>query len=68
VIKAQLRSVPHMPYFNDFEHWRQRAEEARTLAERMDNKVAKATILRIADDYDKLALWAAVHIKDVKVT
>ena len=60
--------MPHIPYFNDFEHWRQRAEEARTLAERMDDRVTKATILRIAGDYDKLALWAAVHIKDVKVT
>ena len=60
--------MPHIPYFNDFEHWRQRAEEARTLAERMGDRVTKATILGIADDYDKRALWAAVHIKDVKVT
>jgi len=48
--------MPHIPYFNDFESCRQRAEEARTLAERMDDKVTKATILRSADDYDKLAL------------
>jgi hypothetical protein len=59
--------VPHIPYFNEFEHWRQQAAEARARAERMDDKVAKATILRMADDCDKLALWAAVHIKDVKV-
>ena len=60
--------MPHILYFNDFEHWRQRAKEARTLAERMSDKVVKATILRIAADYDRLALRAAVRIKDVKVT
>ena len=59
--------MPHIPHFNDFQYWRQQAAEARALAERMDDKVAKATILRMADDCDKLALWAAVHIKDVKV-
>ena len=59
--------MPHIPYFNDFEHWRRRAKEARTLAERMSDTVAKATMLRIAADYDRLALRVAVRIKDVKI-
>jgi hypothetical protein len=60
--------MPHIPYFNDFEYWRQQAAETRALAERMDDKVAKATILKMAGDCDKLAVWAAVRIKDVRVT
>ena len=60
--------MPHIPYFNDFERWRQLAKQARTLADRMSDKVAKATMLSIAADYDKRALSAAVHIQDVKIT
>jgi hypothetical protein len=60
-------SVPHIPYFNEFEYWRKQAAETRALAEGRDD-VAKATILRMANDCDKLAVWAAVRIQDVKVT
>jgi hypothetical protein len=62
-----LYSVPTVPYLDDFKRWRQLADEARTLADRMGNEVARAMMLRIAADYDKRAVWAAVHIKDVKV-
>jgi hypothetical protein len=60
--------MPHTPYFNVFEYWRQQAAKARALSERTDDRIAKATILRTAKDCEKLALWAAVHIKDVKVS
>ena len=36
-------------------HWRDRAEEARVLAEDMTDTVSKEMMLRIATDYDRLA-------------
>lgn len=36
-------------------HWRARADEARTLAEQMNDADAKWRMLRIATDYDKIA-------------
>jgi hypothetical protein len=35
-------------------HWRKRAEEARTLAEQMDDSDAKRSMRTIATEYDKL--------------
>jgi hypothetical protein len=40
---------------NDPEHWRDRAREKRTLAGRLRNEQAKQTVLRIANDYERLA-------------
>ena len=39
----------------DPEHWRTRAEEARTVAENLSNPELKRTMLRIASDYERLA-------------
>jgi thymidylate kinase len=40
---------------NDPEHWRDRAREKRALAERLRNEQAKQTVLRVANEYERLA-------------
>jgi hypothetical protein len=40
---------------NDPDHWRDRAREKRALAERLRNEQAKQTVLRIANEYERLA-------------
>jgi len=46
-------------FVNDPDHWRQRAEEMRNLAASILDLEARATLLKIADDYEKLAKRAA---------
>jgi hypothetical protein len=53
--------MPIAQHLNDPQHWRQRAEEARVQAEQMNNEQTRQTMLRIADDYDKLAVRAAIR-------
>ena len=43
---------------NDPEHWRQRAQEMRDLAAEVNDPLFKQTMLRIAEDYDRLATRA----------
>jgi len=45
--------VPHS--FNDPKHWRERAEEARVHAEQISDPESKRMMLKIAEDYEKLA-------------
>jgi hypothetical protein len=42
-------------FINDPQHWRNRAEEARALAELMGDETSRQMMRQIADDYDRLA-------------
>lgn len=45
-------------FLNDPEHWRNRAEEARTVAEHMEDPGCRKSMLRIASEYETLAIRA----------
>jgi hypothetical protein len=46
-------------FIDDPEYWRKRAEEARTIAERMTNAHTKSLMLSVAESYEMIAKWAA---------
>jgi hypothetical protein len=48
---------------NDPKHWRERAEGARRLADQMEDQDARRKMLRVADDYEELALQAERRLK-----
>jgi hypothetical protein len=48
---------------NDPEHWRAHAEEMRRLAEDIKDAATKEMMLRIARDYEKLAVRAEERSK-----
>jgi hypothetical protein len=50
-------------FINDPAHWRQRAEEARAVAEQMNEPQSKEAMLRIAKDYEHLAERAEQRAK-----
>lgn len=49
--------------FDDPQHWHDRAEEVRLIAEDMNHGESKATMSRIADEYDRLARKAEERAK-----
>ena len=62
--RERVRSMPTAPDFNDPDYWHQRAEEARSLAERMSDETAKQTMLMVANDCDGFAVRAATRSID----
>jgi hypothetical protein len=48
----------------DPQHWRFRAEEARTIADQMTHEGARTIMRRIANDYDRLAKVAEEQLAD----
>ena len=42
-------------YVNNPEHWRQRAVQMRTLSDLIEDAATKASMLKLADQYDGLA-------------
>jgi len=44
-------------FINDPQRWRVRAEEARILANQLNDLKAKVGMLRIAENYEDLAQW-----------
>lgn len=51
---------------NDPKHWRDRAEEARAIADDITDPDSKRKMLRIADDYEELARRAEKRLRDRK--
>jgi hypothetical protein len=49
--------------FTSPEHWRSRAKEIRQLAEDLRNPGIKASMSRIANDYEHLAQRADEHLR-----
>jgi hypothetical protein len=47
----------------DPEHWRQRADEARSLANDMKDEISKQMMLQVADDYEHRAKRAQQRAK-----
>jgi hypothetical protein len=53
-------------HLDDPAYWRKRAKEVRALADHATSFTAKADILRIAEDYDRLAERAAERAEPKK--
>jgi hypothetical protein len=51
---------------NNPAHWHLRAQEARFLANQLEDPEAKAATLKIADEYDRLAVRAAKRLAEEK--
>jgi hypothetical protein len=56
--------MPSRKFVWDPQHWRFRAEEARTVADQMTHEAARTIMRRIALDYDRLAKVAEKQLAD----
>ena len=50
--------MPKLTLIDDPGHWRQRAREARSVADQLDDPKLKQTMLDIAQSYEQLAALA----------
>ena len=62
--KGRVPRSPHRNSTNDPQYWHQRAEEARAMAKQMSSELSKKMMLKVADDYDGLAVKAAIRSMD----
>jgi hypothetical protein len=53
---------------DDPERWRQRAEESRLIDEQLDDPIARAAMLRIDEDYERIAEQARVRALGARPT
>jgi hypothetical protein len=61
MVRKRARSMLAAPQFNNPKYWHQRAEEARAMAKQMSSELSKKMMLKVADDYDGLAVKAAAR-------
>jgi hypothetical protein len=57
--------MPDAPHFNEPQHWRDKAEQARVLAEQMSDDPLREMMLRIAEDYEYLATTSALRVSGI---
>jgi hypothetical protein len=58
--------MPMRTLLNNPEHWRARAEETRSMAEGIADLMAKASLLRVAEEYEQLALQGEKRLRDCR--
>jgi hypothetical protein len=46
---------------DDIQHWRDRAEESRVLAQQMNDAIAREMMFRIASNYERMAEQAVAR-------
>jgi hypothetical protein len=62
---GHLGAWNYMPVLlNNPAHWHLRAQEARLLASRLEDPEAKAAIIKIAEEYERLAVRAAKRMEE----
>jgi hypothetical protein len=54
--------MPTPTLLNDPAHWRRRAQETRSIADRLDDPVAKQTMLEVAQHYEQIATIAETRV------